>query len=48
MPDCAAGAGGLSGIQAGPAERVQTAGRAPAGAGPSAHQDRRQQDAQNL
>lgn len=48
MPGGAAGAGGLPGVQAGFTQRVQAAGRAAAGAGPSADQDRRQQDAQNL
>lgn len=44
MPGGAAGAGSLPGVQAGFTERVQTAGRAAAGTGPSTDQDRRQQD----
>lgn len=45
---CAAGARSLSGVQAGLAERVQTAGGAAAGAGTGADQDRREQDQKNL
>lgn len=48
MPGCAPGAGGLPGIQAGAAERVQATGRAAAGSGQVAYQDRRQQNTQNL
>lgn len=44
----ALGAGGVPGVQAGLAQRVQAAGRTAAGAGSSAHQDRRQQDEKNL
>lgn len=48
MPGGAAGPRGLPGVQAGPTERVQAAGRAAAGTGQSADQDRRQQDPKNL
>ncbi|MEQ2265833.1 hypothetical protein XENORESO_013297 [Xenotaenia resolanae] len=41
-------AGGLPGVQAGFAQRVQAAGRAAAGAGASSDQDRRQQDTENI
>lgn len=48
VPGGAAGSGSLPGVQAGFAERVQTAGRTAPRTGQSAYQDRRQQDAQNL
>lgn len=48
LPGGAAGPGGLPGVQAGLTERVQAAGRAEAGPGQSADQDRCQQDTENL
>ena len=48
VPGGAFGAGGLPGVQAGPAQRVPAPGGPAAGPGPLAHQDRRQQDAQDL
>lgn len=48
MSGGSSGAWGVSGVQTGPAQRVQETGGSAAGAGPIAHQDRRQQNTQNL
>lgn len=48
MSGGSSGAWGVSGVQTGPAQRVQTSGGSTTGAGPVSHQDRRQQNAQNL
>lgn len=48
MSGGSSGAWGVSGVQTGPAERVPAAGGSTAGSGPIAHQDRCQQDTQNL
>lgn len=48
MSGGSSGAWSVSGVQTGPAERVPAAGGATAGASPIAHQDRCQQDTQNL
>lgn len=48
MPGGAPGARRVPRVQTGPAERVPAAGWAPTGTGSLTHQDRREQDAQNI